>query len=142
VCYVEYFLDKETGNLMRRFYASKWTFENILKNGNFPSPSKENAEILSTNILSEIKDSVRNSPLFGEAGRTGFVLLATNNNGQRGNLLPLSGNATISNPPVGVEINFATTDMKSHRNPTLLSNPSYILRNSGYFSMRFDFPKP
>lgn len=142
VCYVEYFFDKTEGSLMRRFYASKWTYDNILKPGGFPSPSQQNAQLLSTNLLTDLKDSVRNTPLFNEAGQTGFVLLATNNRGQTGTIMPHRGPKTISNPPIGVEINFAPTDMTSHKNRDLLSNPDYKLRNSGYFSMRFEFPKP
>lgn len=142
VCYIEYFFDKENGNLMRSFFPSKWTYENILKTGSFPSPSKDNAQLLSTNILKELKNSVRGTPLFNEAGETGFVLLATNNAEQPNSIMPHVGNKTISNPPVGIEINFATTDITAHKNLDLLTNPNYKLRNSGYFSMRFDFPKP
>jgi prepilin-type N-terminal cleavage/methylation domain-containing protein len=142
ICYVEYFFDKTKGNLMRRFYASKWTYENILKTGRFPPPIQQNAELLSTNLLTELKDSVRKTPLFNEAGQTGFVLLATNNNGQTGAIMPHKGPLNTSNPPIGVEINFSPTDMTSHKNRDLLADPNYRLRNSGYFSMRFEFPKP
>jgi prepilin-type N-terminal cleavage/methylation domain-containing protein len=142
VCYVEYFFDKEKGTLMRRFFGSKWTYENILKDGGFPTPSKENAQLLSTNLLAELKDSVRGTPLFNEAGQTGFILLATNNPGQAESIMPHRGAMTLSNPPAGVEINFAPTDMTSHKNLDILDSPTYRLRNSSYFSMRFDFVQP
>jgi prepilin-type N-terminal cleavage/methylation domain-containing protein len=141
VCYVEYFFATE-GALMRRFYSSKWTYENILKTGGFPPPGIEGAELLSTNLLSEMRDSVRGSNLFGEAGTTGFVLLATNNLGQKGSLLPLSGAPDKNNPPVGVEINFAITDMTAAQNPELLNNEKHRLRHAGYFSVRYDLPAP
>jgi prepilin-type N-terminal cleavage/methylation domain-containing protein len=142
VCYVEYFFNNGEGTLMRRFYGSKWTYENILKSGRFPPPSQQDAQLLSTNLLAELKDSVRGTPLFNEAGQTGFVLLATNNPGQAMTVMPYRGPVNLSNPPVGIEINFSTTDMTSHKNPELLDNPSYKLRNSGYFSMRFDLLSP
>jgi len=141
VCYIEYFFSKEENSLLRRFYPSKWTYDNILKSGQFPNPSKENAQLLSTNLISELKDSVRGSNLYSEAAKTGFVLLATNNPGFANNPLPLQGIPTVSNPPVGIEINFAATDQTSTQNPQLLENSSYKLRNAGYFSVRFDFPK-
>jgi prepilin-type N-terminal cleavage/methylation domain-containing protein len=142
VCYVEYFFDKEGGALMRRFYPSNWTYENILKSGRFPAPSKDNAQLLSTNLLVELRDSVRGTPLFEEAGQMGFVLLATNNLGQSGSIMPHKGEMTVSNPPVGVEINFASIDSTAQKNLNLLDNSLYRLRNSGYFSMRFDFVSP
>lgn len=141
VCYVEYYFASDK-TLMRRFYSSKWTYENILKIGEFPPPGIEGAQLLMTNLLDEMRDSVRGSSLFAEAGTTGFVLLATNNPGQKGSLLPLRGPNDIRNPPVGVEINFATTDMASARNSQLLDNANYRLRNAGYFSLRYDFPTP
>jgi prepilin-type N-terminal cleavage/methylation domain-containing protein len=141
VCYVEYYFAPE-GMLMRRFYSSKWTYENILKSGELPLPGREGAQLLSTNLLHELRDSVRGSSLFGEAGTTGFILLAINNPGQKGSLLPHRGPLDINNPPVGVEINFAATDMLSAQNPQLLDNAAYRLRNAGYFSLRYDLPTP
>lgn len=141
VCYVEYYFAPE-GALMRRFYSSGWTYENILKTGGFPPPGTEGAQVLSTNLLNELRDAVRGSSLYDEAGETGFVLLATNNPGQRGSLLPHRGPMDVANPPVGVEINFASVDMTAGQNPRLLDNASYRLRNAGYFSMRYDLPTP
>jgi hypothetical protein len=141
VCYVEYFFADE-GTLMRRFYSSKWTYENILKTGEFPEPGVEGAQLLSTNLLDEMRDAVRGSSLFDEAGVTGFVLLGTNNLGQRGRLLPLHGTIDELNPPVGVEINFAVTDKSSAQNPQLLDNGIHRPRNAGYFSLRYDLPTP
>jgi prepilin-type N-terminal cleavage/methylation domain-containing protein len=150
VCYVEYSFQRENPNgdlvLMRSFYSSKWTYDNVIKNSSFPPPNPQNAQLLSTNILAELKDSVRSSNLYGEAAKTGFVLLATNNPGFRGQILPMQSSLNFPNPsnppnpPVGIEINFSTTDMTSIKNLDLLQNPNYKLRSAGYFSLRFDFP--
>lgn len=139
VCYVEYFFSTEH-QLMRRFYSSRWTYDNILKAGVFPAPSTEDAQLLSTNLLAELRDATRGTNLYSEAGQTGFVLLSRTNPGQEGSLLPLQGAATGENPPVGVEINFAVTDGTSAQNPQLLENPNYRLRNAEYISLRYDFP--
>jgi hypothetical protein len=135
---------------MRSFYPSKWTYDNILKSGAFPSFNPDNAQLLATNILGQLKDSVRGLNLYSESGKTGFVLLATNNPGFPNELLPMksinspnSPNSPNSqNPPVGIEINFGTTDMTAIKNLDLLDNPQFNLRNSGYFSLRFDFHSP
>lgn len=141
VCFVEY-LFSEDAALLRRFYSSKWTYENVLRAGRFPPPSDEGAQLLSTNIVSDLRDSVRGSPLYAEAGRTGFVLLTTNNTGQSGEIMPMLGAPSLSNPPVGLEVNFAVADRSASQNQQLLANPSHRLRNAGYFSVRFDLPKP
>jgi len=142
VCYVEYSLGDEGNSLLRNFRPSKWTYENILLSGRFPGiGSLGSGELLSTNLLRDFRDALRSRPvLYGEANTNSFVLLATNNGGQPGNILPLEGAASLTNPPVGVEVNFAVTDQTAARNLDLLLNPQYKLRNSGYFSMRFDFP--
>jgi hypothetical protein len=84
---------------------------------------------------------VRGTPLYSEAGETGFILLANNNPGQEGELLPHRGSMSANNPPVGVEINFSVTDSATARNPQLLENETYRPRNAGYFSLRYDFPQ-
>ena len=140
VCYVEYTLTP-TGALMRGFHPSKWTYENALLLGSLPPPGSAAPQILSTNILTDMKNAVRGSKLYSEAGQTGFVILATNNPGYPNEIMPAVAPLSRSNPPVGLEINFAATDWSSAQNTQLLENPSYRLRNSGYFSVRFDFPK-
>jgi len=140
VCYVEYTLTP-AGTLMRGFHPSKWTYENALLRASLPPPGSAPPQILSTNILTDMKNAVRGSKLYDEAGQTGFVILATNNPGQPNEIMPLALPLSLSNPPVGLEINFAVADQTSAQNPQLLENPSYRIRNSGYFSVRFDFPR-
>lgn len=152
VCYVEYYLDgggdpnsSASGglSLLRTFRPSKWTYENILVSGSFPSSPLGEGQLLSTNVLRDFRDSLRSYPaLRGEANTNSFVLLATNNAGQTGTILPISGSPTLTNPPVGVEVNFGITDYQGAGNLDLLNNPQYRLRNGSYFSMRFDFPRP
>lgn len=140
ICYVEYTLTT-SGALTRGFYPSRWTYENILRRGSLPAVGFTEPHLLSTNILTEMKSSVRGSRLYAESGQTGFVILSTNNPGYPGEIMPATGPLSSSNPPVGIEINFAVTDRASAQNPQLLENPLYRLRNSGYFSVRFDLPK-
>lgn len=144
ICFAEYYLGGDGANggvsLLRSFRNSKWTYENVLKAGSFPDPLVD-GQVLSTNLLRDFRDSLRSrAALYGEANTNSFVLLATNNIGQAGSPLPLAGAYSLTNPPVGVEINFAVTDYKEAANPELLQNLSYRPRNSGYFSMRFSFP--
>ncbi len=148
VCFAEYYLGntevsrgKGAVSLLRSFRNSKWTYDNVLKVGSFPDPLVD-GQVLSTNLLRDFRDALRHKvALYGEANTNTFVILATNNFGQMGSPLPLVGAYTLTNPPVGVEINFAVTDYKESANLELLQSPSYRPRNSAYFSMRFDFPK-
>lgn len=142
VCYVEYHLDLGKNSLLRSFYPSKWTYENVLSKGQgFPPSSLSKSELLSTNVLKDFRNAVRVSPLYVEANTNGFVILATNNPSYSGTILPISGSYNSSNPPVGVEVNLAVTDMLSARNPQLLDNKDYKLRNSGFYSFRLSFPQ-
>jgi hypothetical protein len=70
-----------------------------------------------------------------EANNTNFVLL-------NASLLPMTGNASLNNIPGAVEVNFAVADPETLRNPTLLANTNYILRNAGLYSTRFRLPPP
>ncbi len=137
VCYVEYSF---AGNSLRRtFRASKETFDAI-RGGSFPSGGP--SDTAAFNVLSDNRDALRRMNVASEANRTNFVILATNNPGFPGELLPLQGASSAINPPVAVEINFSTSDDTSMRNQELLSNTNYVLRNAGFFSFRVGFPKP
>jgi prepilin-type N-terminal cleavage/methylation domain-containing protein len=137
VCYVEYRV--EDNRLRRAFRASKETFDSI-KGGTFPSGNSN--DIAAFNILADSRDAVRLTGLASEANTTHFIVLGTNNSGSPGELLPLQGAYSASNPPVAIEINFAVTDDRAISNPELLANPQYVLRNAGFYSFRAGLPKP
>jgi len=142
VCFVQYFISDDGSALYRSFNPSAWTYENVIKTGAFPPPATNEAQMLATNLLANPRDSVRGiSALFGEASTNTFVVLATNNPGQAGNLLPRE-NKAANNPPAAIEVNFAVADPDAIANEDLLDNPDYKLRNAGYYSFRVPLPRP
>lgn len=144
VCFVEYAISPEESAIYRTFVASASTYQEILRAGELPSAATitANRQLLSTNILADARDSVRGLNLYNEASTNSFVVLATNNPGQAGNLLPISGAVSASNPPVAIEVNFSAADQDATANKDLLENEDYRLRNAGYFSFRVPLPKP
>ena len=138
VCYFEYSV---SGNRLRRgFVPSGATFA-ALRSGSFPT-SGSAPDVAAFNILSNARDALRRMLLASEANTTNFVILATNNPGNPGELLPLQGAYSVDNPPVAIEINLATSDDTAMANQELLANTNYVLRNAGFFSFRVGLPKP
>lgn len=141
VCFVEYFVGEGGSALFRNFYASAWTYENVLQAGTFPAPTTNEAQVLAMNLLADARDSVRGLPLYDEASTDHFVILATNNPGQPGQILPMAGPPDPNNPPVAIEVNFAVADEDAIANEDLLDDPAYKLRHAGFFSFRVALPK-
>jgi prepilin-type N-terminal cleavage/methylation domain-containing protein len=139
VCFVEYWVDKNSGALNRSIYYSSETFKNVLLPGSFPSSSKE-PDLLATNILSDAKNAVKGLAIEREVNNENFVVLGTNN--PSGQLLPLRGAYSQDNPPIAIEVNFAVTDPESWSNQDLWKNPSYKLNHAGLYSFRVDLPAP
>lgn len=138
VCYFEYSV---SGNrLQRRFSPSRIAFSGI-RGGSFPNAASA-PDVAAFNLLADNRDAVRRMNLASEANRTNFVILVTNNPGNPGELLPLQGAYSASNPPVAVEINLATSDDTALANQELLANTNYVLRNAGLFSFRVGLPRP
>lgn len=143
VCYVEYYLSPDKSALLRNFYGSAWTYQNVLRGGQFrAAPSVADGQLLATNLLSRMADSVRGlEPFINEASEIPFIVLVTNNASQ--SLLPYQGGPyAANNPPVAVEVNVAAADPEAIANKDLLNNPNYKLRNAGYYSFRVPLPPP
>jgi prepilin-type N-terminal cleavage/methylation domain-containing protein len=145
ICYVEYFLSPDKSALLRNYYGSAWTYQNVLLPGQFRSaPEEADAQVLATNLLARPADSVRGTRLEGDANNTPFVVLGTNSTsaGNPGDVLPLVGSYNANNPPVAVEVNLSVADADSIANKDLLENRDYKLRNAGFFSFRVSLPSP
>jgi prepilin-type N-terminal cleavage/methylation domain-containing protein len=133
VCFVEYFVDQERGQITRRFVASEETYEDIIKVGSFPAPGGQDAQLVATNLLPRPSDAVRGMNLEQEAPQTNIVILNEE-------MLPQEDGD--DNPPVAVEVNFAVADPEALANRDLWENPSYRFRNAGLYSFRIHFPPP
>jgi len=135
VCYVEYRMSDDGFALLRSFQGSKWTYDNILSQGQgLPLPgSAGEAQLLATNMLPTAKDALRGLDVYSEANNTNFIVL----NRQ---LLPRANSDT--NAPMAVEINMAAADADAIANIDLLENQNYKLRNAGYYSFRVFLPQP
>jgi len=148
VCYVEYAVLPSTNasgrELRRLFWPSGKTFTEVVGKGAFPrAQAQTEFQSLGLNLLPTNRMAARGlGALLNEANNTNFVLLGTNDSRKPGALLPFTGNRSLSNYPVAIEINFAVTDPDIQRNTNLLNNPQYILRNAGLYSTRFFLPKP
>ncbi len=145
VCYVEYFLSPDKSALLRNFYGSAWTYENILSPGQFRSaPDEDDASMLATNLLARPADSVRGMNLEREANPVPFVVLGTNgaSGGNPGDVLPHTGTYSTNNPPVAVEVNLSVADPDTIANKDLLENRNYKVRNAGFYSFRIPLPPP
>jgi len=138
VCYVEYFLSPNKDTLLRTYYGSAWTYANVLQAGQFRSaPAVDDGDVLATNLLARMADSVRGMGLESEASEKPFVILTSTN------LLPYTGGTyTPTNPPVAVEVNVAVADPEAIANKDLLKNQNYRLRNAGLYSFRINLPAP
>jgi len=139
LCFVEYWVDKQSGALNRSMYYSKDTFTKVIQTGSFPAAGTK-VELLATNILEDARDAVKGLAIEKEVNNTPFVILGTNN--ATGQPLPMVGQPSISNPPVAVEVNFAVTDPDSWANKDLWDKPAYKLNHAGLFSFRVDLPAP
>lgn len=139
ICFVEYWVDKNSGALNRSFLYSKDTFTKVIQTGNFPA-SGTDPEVLATNILEDARDAVKGLAIEREVNSTPFLILGTNN--PSGQPLPLVGQPSITNPPVAVEVNFAVTDPDSWANKDLWKKSSYKLNHAGLYSFRVDLPAP
>jgi prepilin-type N-terminal cleavage/methylation domain-containing protein len=138
VFFVEYRVDTDTGTMRRTLLDSGQTFSNVLVAGRFPAAkSTASDQLLASNLLANNRDAARGlSPLQRtEANNTNFILLNSA-------LLPITGTPGTNNIPVAIEVNFAVADPEVLRNPQLLANTNYILRNAGLYSTRFRLPPP
>jgi prepilin-type N-terminal cleavage/methylation domain-containing protein len=141
VCYVEYAILPSTNapgsELRRLFWPSGKAFSNVISAGKFPGTQPlEEFQSLGLSLLPTNRVAARGlGALANEANNTNFVLLGTD-------MLPLTGALSPSNYPAAIEVNFAVADPDTLRNTNLLSNPNYILRNSGLYSTRVYLPKP
>jgi prepilin-type N-terminal cleavage/methylation domain-containing protein len=138
VFFVEYWVDPETGTMRRAIMDSQQTYDNVLRAGRFPAPRGSGGDqLLASYVLSSSRDAARGlSPQQRtEANNTNFIPL-------KSNLLPLTGKNSTNNIPVAIEVNFAVADPEILRNPALLANTNYILRNAGLYSTRFRLPPP
>jgi prepilin-type N-terminal cleavage/methylation domain-containing protein len=146
VCYVEYAVLPSTNasgrELRRLFWPSGKTYNDIIQKGGFGAAKAQTEfQSLGLNLLPTNRMAARGlGALLNEANNTNFVLLGTNNPSRA--LLPFTGNRSLSNYPVAIEVNFAVTDPDIQRNTNLLNNPQYILRNAGLYSTRYFLPKP
>jgi len=136
VCYVEYRVSGETGELLRSFLGSAQTYAQILQKGAFPSSSQAGAaQLLADNVLADNKDAVRGMAIHAEATGLNFVVLNTN-------FLPMTGAYSTNNRPVAIEVNFAVSDPDTLRNTEQVADPNFKLRNAGLYSSRFFLPAP
>lgn len=136
VCYVEYRVSQETGELLRSFLGSAETYADVLGNGAFPSsPQTGASQLLADNVLANNKDAVRGMAIHSEATDRNFVVLNTN-------FLPMSGAYSTNNRPVAIEVNFAVSDPDTLRNTEQIADPNFRLRNAGLYSSRFFLPSP
>jgi hypothetical protein len=121
--------------LMRSFQGSRWTYDNILSQGQgLPSPgSAGEPQLLATNMLPEPREALRGLKVHNDANNTSFIVL----NRQ---LLPRTTGDT--NAPVAVEVNMAAADADAIANIDLLEDQNYKLRNAGYYSFRVFLPQP
>lgn len=138
VCYVEYFLSDDKAALLRNYYGSAWTYENVLKNRQFrAAPVVGDAQIVSTNLLANMSDAVRGMVLADEASDVPFAVIMSDT------MLAHGGGAyDADNPPVAVEMNVAAADPQAIANKDLLNNNNYKLRNAGLYSTRIALPAP
>lgn len=136
ICFVEYRFDRPKHALMRRFYSSEKTFNDILSKPTptFPSASgsASDMQLLATNILTDNADAVRGLALHDQAPEDSFILLNRE-------LLPRANN---NEPPAAVEVNFAVADPDAMANEDLWKNNDVPLRNAGLYSFRIHFPLP
>jgi prepilin-type N-terminal cleavage/methylation domain-containing protein len=138
VFFVEYWVDAASGTLRRGLLDSSETYTKVLRAGGFPSAKTGGADqMLAANLLAKNQDAARGlgNDMGSKANNTNFILL-------NASLLPMTGNASLNNIPGAVEVNFAVADPETLRNPALLANPNYILRNAGLYSTRFRLPPP
>lgn len=137
ICFVEYRFDRGNHALMRRFYSSEQTFNDILNKPTpgFPNPGggKSGMQLLATNIMTENADAVRGLALHDQAPKDNFILL----NRQ---LLPQGSNP--DEPPAAIEVNFAVADPDAMANEDIWKNNDVPLRNAGLYSFRIHFPLP
>lgn len=134
VCFVEYAVVPADRRLVRRFAGSADTFT-ILKNGAFPSPSTNNAQLVAAALLPNNRQAVRRMNLFNEASLENFIILDTN-------LYPISGAYTLNNRPAMIEFNFASVDSQTATNKVLLENENALLPGAALFSFRIALPQP
>ena len=140
VCFVEYFVDAEKGDLNRVFLGSKETFDEILKTGQFPSPTSEADEenVLADNLLENTSDAVRGLVLEANANPENFVVLNTN-------MVLLTGSYSAANRPAAIEVTLAVADptsMEEKNKAIWQQNSAVRLRNAGIYSFRVSLPAP
>ena len=136
VCYVEYAVVANENRLVRNFFGSAKTFNDILQAGTFrSSPDTANAQMVADNLLVDNRAAARRMNLEGNVNTNHFEILGTNG-------LPLAGTLSASNRPAFVEFNFAAVDPQTASNTALLANTNIVLRSAGLFSSRVALPAP
>lgn len=136
VHFVEYTVDRDANQLIRRMLSAGETYTNILIGGSFPAAGASGeAQLLAFNLLADNKDAVRKTPLHDKANRTNFVMLGTN-------LLPVKPPYDSDNRPAALEINIAVADPDAMRNTNLMADPDHVLRNAGLYSFWVHLPNP
>ena len=134
VCFVEYAIVPNDRRVVRRFIGSAETFA-FLRNGAFPSPSTNDAQLVAAALLPDNRQAVRRMNLYNEASLENFIVLDTN-------LFPISGVYTTNNRPAMIEFNFASVDSQTATNKVLLENENAVLPGAALFSFRIALPQP
>ena len=136
VCYVEYAVIPDRKQVVRNFFGSEQTFEDILKLGAFPSaPDISDAQLVADNLLVNNRDAARRMNLHAGANTNHFEILGTN-------ALPVTGAYSPNNRPALIEFNFAAVDPQTAANSAIMGNPDIVLRSASLFSARFALPGP
>lgn len=130
VCFVEYAFDSTEPRLVRRFFGSKQTYEEILQANAFPAPSISGAQLVAENVLEDNASAARRMGFPASVPEQRFRLL--NNE-----LEPIAGGER----PVILEYTFAAVDPLTATNEVLLGSNAAPLKSAGLFTSRFYLPR-
>lgn len=130
VCFVEYAFDPTERRLVRRFFGSKQTYEEILQSNAFPAPSISGGQLVAENVLKGNTVAAQRMAFPAAVTDENFRLLNEN-------LQPVLG----SERPVIVEYTFAAVDPLTATNYALLGDTAAPLLSAGIFTSRFYLPR-
>lgn len=129
VCFVEYAFDPTERRLVRRFLGSKDTYDEILKNDRFPTPTLSGAQLVAENVLDDNESAAQRMSFPEAVPKDRFRLLDEN-------LEPISAGER----PRVLEYTFAAVDPLTATNEILLGNSGAPLKSAGLFTSRFYLP--
>lgn len=130
VCFVEYAFDPTERRLVRRFFGSKQTYEEILRANDFPAPTISGAQLVAENVLEDNASAAQRMAFPAPVPEERFRLLSDE-------LEPIAQGER----PVVLEYTFAAVDPLSATNEVLLGNNAAPLKSAGLFTSRFYLPR-